>query len=145
MVSYYYGKGMPGKYHRLLKYALIFGAVFSAAAFLVSRAAAVPLVSLFISPDLADLRNASVRVFYTFSYSFLLCGLNVIIGGYFTAIEYPRSAMAISLGRGFLFVALSLRILTALYGGDGIWWAAAAAEGLCLLLTGVLFLYYKRK
>ncbi len=145
LVSYYYGKGMPGKYHRLLKYALIFGAVFSAAAFLVSRAAAVPLVNLFISPDLTDLRNASVRVFYTFSYSFLLCGLNVIIGGYFTAIEYPRSAMAISLGRGFLFVALSLRILTALYGGDGIWWAAAAAEGLCLLLTGVLFLYYKRK
>lgn len=145
LVSYYYGKGMPGKYQKLLRYALIFGAAFSVAAFVISRAIATPLVGLFISPELSDLRSASVRVFFTFSYSFLLCGFNVIIGGYFTAIEYPKSAMAISLGRGFLFVAISLRILTAVFGGDGIWWAAVMAEGLCLLLTGALFLYYKRK
>lgn len=145
LVSYYYGKGIPGKYHRLLKCALTFGTVFSIAAFLISRGIAAPLVSLFISPELSELRGASVRIFDTVSYSFLLCGFNVIIGGYFTAIESPKSAMAISLGRGFLFVALSLWLLTALFGGDGIWWAATMAEGLCLLLTVCLFLYYRRK
>ena len=95
--------------------------------------------------ELSELRSASVRIFDTVSYSFLLCGFNVIIGGYFTAIESPKSAMAISLGRGFLFVALSLWLLTALFGGSGIWWAATMAEGLCLLLTAALFLYYSRK
>lgn len=145
LVSYYYGKGAPGKYHCLLKYALCFGAVFSAAAFIISRSIAVPLVGLFISPEMQDLRRASVSVFYTFSYSFLLCGFNIIIGGFFTAVEYPKSAMAISLGRGFLFVALSLLLLTSLFGGNGIWWAATLAEGLCLLLTCVLFLYYRNK
>ncbi len=142
LVSYYYGKGMPYKYHKLLKYALCFGTMFSIAAFIISKIIAAPLVSLFISSALQELRDASVEVFHTFSYSFLLCGFNVIIGGFFTAIEYPKSAMAISLGRGFLFVALSLRILTALFGGNGIWWAAALAEGLCLLLTFTLFLSY---
>ena len=91
-----------------------------------------------------ELRQASVSIFYTFSYSFLLCGFNIIIGGFFTAVEYPKSAMAISLGRGFLFVALSLLLLTALFGGNGIWWAATLAEGLCLLLTGTLFLHYRK-
>ncbi len=144
LVSYYYGKGIPDKYHRLLKYALTFGAVFSVAAFVISRGIAVPLVGLFISPGMQELRQASVSIFYTFSYSFLLCGFNIIIGGFFTAVEYPKSAMAISLGRGFLFVALSLLLLTALLGGNGIWWAATLAEGLCLLLTGTLFLHYRK-
>lgn len=145
LVSYYYGRRQPEKYHRLLKYALCFGAVFSIAAFVLSRIIAVPLVGLFISPGLSELRSTSVRVFYTVSYSFLLCGFNVIIGGFFTAIEYPRSAMAISLGRGFLFVALSLKLLTALFSVNGIWWAALLAEGLCLLLTLFLFFYYRKQ
>lgn len=144
LVSYYYGRRQPEKYHRLLKYALCFGTVFSIAAFILSRIIAVPLVSLFISPGLSELRSASVRVFHTVSYSFLLCGFNIIIGGFFTAIEYPRSAMAISLGRGFLFVALSLKLLTALFNGNGIWWAALLSEALCLLLTLLLFLYYRK-
>ena len=145
LVSYYYGRRMPRKYHLLLKYALCFGLVFSIAAFLISGIIAEPLVNLFISPKLSDLRSASVGVFRTVSYSFLLCGVNIIVGGFFTAIEYPKSAMAISLGRGFLFVAFSLRLLTALFKGNGIWWAAVLAEGLCLTLTLALFLYYGRQ
>lgn len=86
LVSYYYGRKLPKKYRLLLKYALGFGSLFSIAAFVISRSIASPLVNLFISPKLSSLRCASVRVFHTFSYSFLLCGLNIIIGGYFTAI-----------------------------------------------------------
>lgn len=145
LVSYYYGRRIPAKYHSLLKYALCFGAVFSIAAFVISRMSAAFLISLFISPGLPKLRSASVGVFHTFSYSFLLCGGNIIIGGFFTAIEYPKSAMAISLCRGFLFVALSLRLLTALFGGNGIWWASTLSEGLCLALTLALFLHYGRQ
>lgn len=145
LVSYYYGRRLPGQYHLLLKYALGFGGIFSVAAFAISRIIAEPLVSLFISPELSDLRSASVSVFHTFAYSFLLCGINIIIGGFFTAIEYPKSAMAISLGRGFVFVAFSLRVLTAFFGGNGIWWASALAEGMCLVLTLSLFLLYRRQ
>ncbi|MGF0032332.1 MATE family efflux transporter [Bariatricus sp. SGI.154] len=143
LVSYHYGKKAPDNYHRLLKYALYFGTAFSVAAFIISRIIASPLVNLFISPELTQLRMDSVRVFYTFSYSFLICGFNIIIGGFFTAIEYPKSAMAVSLGRGFVFVAVSLQVLTRLFGGDGIWWAATLAEGMCLVLTLGLFVYYK--
>jgi putative MATE family efflux protein len=144
LVSYYYGKKAPGKYQKLLKYALCFGTVFSVLVFFVSRALAEPLAAVFISESLPKLRAQTVQVFGIFSWSFLLCGFNIIIGGYFTAIEYPKSAMAISLGRGFLFVALSLEVLTALFGADGIWWAAVLSELLCLILT-LLLLWCRRR
>lgn len=144
LVSYHYGKGAPRNYQRLLKYALSFGIVFSIAAFIISKVISEPLVNLFISPELTQLREDSVKVFHTVSYSFLLCGFNIIIGGFFTAIDRPKSSMAISLGRGFIFIAICLKILTMLFGGSGIWYASALAEGLCLILTLLLFLSYKR-
>lgn len=143
LVSYHYGKRKTDNCHKLLKYAICFGIVFSAAAFAISRVIADPLVNLFVSPELVQLRKDSVRIFYTFSYSFLICGFNIIIGGFFTSIERPKSSMAISLGRGFIFVAVSLKLLTSLFSGDGIWWAATMGEGLCLILTLALFLIYK--
>ena len=143
LVSYHYGKNSPDKYRRLLLYALCFGSACSAAAFAVSRMAAEPLVNLFVSPELAELRQDSVKVFYIFSYSFLLCGFNIIIGGFFTAVEYPKASMSISLGRGVLFVAVSLKMLTALFQGDGIWWSALLSEAMCFLLTLILYHSYK--
>ena len=134
-----------GQYHRLLKYALYFGTIFSIAAFAVSRMLAKPLVNLFVSPEFGNLRVESVRIFSIVSYSFLLCGCNIILGGFFTAVEHPKASMSISLGRGVLFVAISLWILTAIFQGEGIWWAAVLSEGLCFVLTLILSLSYKRQ
>lgn len=43
--------------------------------------------------------------------------------------------MAVSLGRGLVFIAASLWLVTAVFGGGGIWWAATLSEGLCMLLS----------
>ncbi len=145
LVSYHYGRKSVGQYHRLLKYALYFGTIFSIAAFAVSRMLAKPLVNLFVSPEFGNLRVESVRIFSIVSYSFLLCGCNIILGGFFTAVEHPKASMSISLGRGVLFVAISLWILTAIFQGEGIWWAAVLSEGLCFVLTLILSLSYKRQ
>ena len=145
LVSYHYGKGSLRKCNLLLRYALLFGACYSIIAFFLTRSFASPLVNLFVSENMTVLRASSVSIFLTFSFSFLLCGWNVIIGGFLTSIERPKSSMAISLGRGFLLVALSLEVLTRLFGGDGIWWVASLSEGLCLILTLGLFFLYKAK
>ena len=145
LVSYHYGKGSLRKCNLLLRYALLFGTSYSIIAFFLTRSFASPLVNLFVSENMPMLRASSVSIFLTFSFSFLLCGWNVIIGGFSTSIERPKSSLAISLGRGFFFVAISLEVLTRLFGGDGIWWVASLSEGLCLILTVGLFLLYKAK
>ena len=135
MISFYYGKGDGGKYRTLLKYGLTASAGLGAVAFIGSWAGADLLVSMFISRELAELKDYTIAVFRVFSLSFLIAGINIQMGGFFTAVERPMPALVISVGRGFVTLALALKICGTLFGGPGIWWAPALSELLCLCLT----------
>lgn len=135
MISFYYGKGDGGKYRTLLKYGLTTSAGLGAAAFIGSWAGADLLVSMFISRELAELKDYTIAVFRVFSLSFLIAGINIQMGGFFTAVERPMPALVISVGRGFVTLALALKICGTLFGGPGIWWVPALSELLCLCLT----------
>ena len=56
-------------------------------------------------------------------------------GGFLTALERPRPAICISIGRGLLVQSACLIALVALLGGEGIWCTAIVSEGLCLIAT----------
>lgn len=141
LVSYYYGKKIKERCHKLLKYALIAGSILSVIFFVSAFILAEPLTSIFISEDFVSLRRETITAFHAFAWSFLICGYNIILGGYFTSLEYPISAMAISLGRGLIFVVISLIVLTQVFGKEGLWWASTISETLCLVLT--FFLCYR--
>ncbi len=143
MISFYYGKGDGGKYRTLLKYGLTASAGLGAAAFIGSWAGADLLVSMFISRELAELKDYTIAVFRVFSLSFLIAGINIQMGGFFTAVERPMPALVISVGRGFVTLALALKICGTLFGGPGIWWAPALSEFLCLCLTLAFAFRYK--
>ncbi|MDL2253281.1 MATE family efflux transporter [Ruminococcaceae bacterium OttesenSCG-928-I18] len=144
LVSYFYGRGQRAQCEKLLRWGLITAMALSVAIMVPTFLAAGPIVSIFISPEMAALREYSVQVFRIFSVSFLLLSFNITFSGYFTAIEREKSSVAISLARGFLLIALSLQVLTALFGGAGIWWAPTMSEGLCLVLTFILVLAYRK-
>ena len=143
MISFYYGRGDGGKYRTLLKYGLTASAGLGAAAFIGSWAGADLLVSMFISRELAELKDYTIAVFRVFSLSFLIAGINIQMGGFFTAVERPMPALVISVGRGFVTLALALKICGTLFGGPGIWWAPALSEFLCLCLTLAFAFRYK--
>lgn len=145
LISYYYGKGEPEKCRRLLKYGIISAAVGSVAATIGCYLGAGGIVGLFLGKDEAALAAYSVRVFRIFILSFLLAGFNVVIGGYFTSVERAGFATAISLTRSLVALVGGLALLTALFGGEGIWWAPLLAEGICLVMTFTMFLLYKRE
>lgn len=145
LISFYYGQRKEDVTKRLRKYGMIAAAVVSAAAFLVCWFGADAIVSLFLSKNAGTLREYSDRVFRIFSLSFLLVGYNVVIGGYFTAVERPAKALLISMARGFVTILGSLWLMTAVWGGSGIWWAPLVSEGVCLVLTVVLLHRQSRK
>lgn len=145
LISYYYGKGEKEKYRKLLQYAMGAAIGLAVVAFLFTWMGADLLVGIFISKDLLELRAYSALVFRIFSISFLVMGFNVVAGGFFTAIERPKSALAISLGRGVVTLVIALKLCIVCFGGPGIWWAATVSELLCLILT-IAFMYdYGRK
>lgn len=145
LISYYHGKRQQDTCKRLFRYEVVAVITLTAAALLICMGGAPWIVSLFLSKDMEALRNYSVEVFRIFSLSYLIVGYNVIIGGYFTAIEQQVQAILISFSRGFLFLAVSLGALTAVFGGEGIWWAALLSEVLCLFVSVICFHRYWKK
>ena len=103
------------------------------------------IVSLFLEDMGSELAVYSIRVFRIFTASFFLAGFNVVIGGYFTAVEKAGFATAISLTRSIIAMIGALIVLTKMFGGEGIWWAPMMAEGICLVMTAVMFTSYWKK
>lgn len=146
LISYYYGKGERKKYQKLLKYGIVAAMVFSGVSTAGCYLGAEGIVKVFLENDNPQLIAYTVRVFRVFILSFLLAGYNVVIGGYFTSIEKAGFAAAISLTRSLVALVGSLVILTAVFGGEGIWWSPLLAETVCLILAlGMLSRYRKKQ
>lgn len=145
LVSYEYGRGRTDYAEKLLKYGIISGVVITAIIVIPALIGTEAIVNIFVSTDMPELRAYSVEVFRIFSVSFLLVGLNLIIQGYFVAVEEGRSAIIISIARGFVLIPLALVALIAITGGQGIWWAPTVSEGITLGITAILFAGYMRK
>jgi len=143
LMSYYVGKRQPTKYKKLLKYSLIAGIAASMMATALCYIFAGGIVSLFLEDMSSPLAGYSIKVFRIFILSFLLAGFNIVISGYFTAIEKAAAATTLSLTRGIIALVGVLFILTALVGGEGIWWAPLTSEFICMIMTIIFF--YKTK
>lgn len=143
LMSYYVGKRQPAKYKKLLKYSLIAGIAASIIATALCYIFAGGIVSLFLEDMSSPLAGYSIKVFRIFILSFLLAGFNIVISGYFTAIEKAAAATTLSLTRGIIALVGVLFILTALVGGEGIWWAPLTSEFICMIMTIIFF--YKIK
>ena len=101
---------------------------------------------MFIDPaEEQELFLHGVEDFKMFSFSFLPLGIVVVISGYFTALEIPRNAMAISIARGLVFVVISLFAMTFLLGETGVWLSMAVSEAMSLVLALTLYAGYMKK
>ncbi len=118
----------------------------SVAQLLICYVGAEGIVGLFLKESEASLSIYSVRVLRIFILSFLLAGLNVVLGGYFTSVEKAGFATMISLTRSLIALVISLVFLTAVFGGEAIWWAPLIAESCCVVLAlGLYRWYWKRE
>ena len=139
LVSYRYGKCDNTSCKKLLgfglKTALLFGAVCLGGLYLF----APQIVGAYLSEASPALVADSVVAFRQYSFSWLLVGFNVVIGGYLTALERPMPAIAISTGRGLIVQSVALVALAAVTHGAGLWFTPILSEVLVLAMA-VVFL-----
>jgi putative MATE family efflux protein len=138
LVSYRYGKSDGASCKKLLGYglktALLFGAVCLGGLYLL----APQVVGAYLSEASPALVADSVVAFRQYSFSWLLVGFNVVIGGFLTALERPLPAIAISTGRGLIVQSAVVVSLAALTAGGGLWFAPVLSEALVLAMAAVL-------
>ena len=95
------------------------------------------LAALFLTD--VHLISLSHRFMKVFCLGFLLMGANVVISGFFTALEQPVQAGTLSLLRGGILSAGLLMVLPPIVGATGIWLVAPISE-LVTFIIGILLL-----
>lgn len=138
LISFHYGRKDESSCRKLLKYGLISAAAVSIGCFVVLWIFAPQLTQAFLGLEDLALNDYTVDAFRHYGLSYLLLGFNVFIGGYLTARERPRGAIAISTGRGLIVQAAALLTLAATLGGDAIWFTPVISEAVVLVLSLLL-------
>ena len=122
LISFYYGEGSREKCNTLLKYGVHTVTAMAAIVFVGLYIFSNQVVGMFLKDVDDSLIAYSVSAFRTYSFSYIILGFNVLIGGFMTALERPRQATAISIGRGLVLQSISLMALSLSFGADGIWY-----------------------
>ena len=119
LVSYHYGKGDAAGYKKLLRYGFTAVGIMTAVIFAGVMLFAPQIAGIFVDADKP----------------WLAAGSNILMGGFLTAVEQPKAAISISVGRGLAFQAGALLLLAAAVGGTGIWFAPVISEALCAVMA----------
>ena len=143
LVSFHLGAGERPVCHRLLRYGMALALALSVLFFLLAKTADGAIVGFFLDQT-SPMFPYSVFALGLYAYSFLPLGINVVMAAFFTAVERPAFALSISLGRSLVLMSASLLLLSSLLGDTGIWLSTLCSELLCLALTAVCALGYRR-
>ena len=139
LISYHYGKNDAPGYRRLLRYGFTAVGIMTAVIFAAVMLLAPQIAHLFLGAENAALAADSAAALRRYGLCYLLLGSNILMGGFLTAVEQPKAAISISVGRGLAFQAGALMLLAFTVGGSAIWSAPLISEILCAVMA-VLFL-----
>lgn len=135
LVSYHYGKEDAAGYRKLLRYGFTAVGIMTAVIFAGVMVFAPQIAGIFLGTEKPELLGSAADALRRYSLCYILLGSNVLMGGFLTAVEQPRSAISISVGRGLLFQATALVALAVAVGGSAIWFAPVISECICAVMA----------
>lgn len=143
MVSFYSGANQP----RLVKRSLFLGAtavlLTSAFAAMTILWVAQPVAMLFLPTGTAAWAILGAAVPW-YAMSFPVAGCNLIIAGYFTAVERPGPSALIAVLRSWVLMFGTLGTLIWWLGDAAVWRTLIVSESATLLVSAGLLCYYWR-
>lgn len=140
LVSFYYGKKDKKSYRNILIFAITIAIILSLIAFAIVNIFTKDIVQIFLENSDFDILSITYSGIHKYSLSYLIVGLNLLIGGFFAAMGHAKPAIILSLSRGFVFIFLALQFVIRFFKAENIWFAATISEGLSLIVA-IFFLY----
>lgn len=80
-----------------------------------------------------------------YSFSFLLCGFNILGSAFFTGLNNGKISAIISVLRTLVIQVVAILLLPIIVGMDGIWLVILVAEGLTFVITVAFLLANKKR
>ncbi|MDN2483327.1 MATE family efflux transporter [Vibrio agarivorans] len=134
IISFNYGANKRDRIDEILslglKAAIGSGVVFLTAVWLFSNTIAGAYLG--DAQELIELASIALSFFF---FGVPLMGFNMVVANLFQAIARPKQATVISLGRGFVFVALGVLILPIPFPTYGIWGSIFFAEAATAIIS----------
>ena len=139
MLSYYHGEKNQEKLKKLVLTSLKVIASISLVTVIASFTATKPLVSIFARPD-NPVYNLAVTGNRICTLALFFIGFNIFASGMFTALSNGIVSAVLAFSRSFVFMLVTMLVLPAFLGVNGIWLATPAAELMAMLLSVYMFL-----
>ncbi len=144
MPSYCYGEKNHEKLKKLVSTSLKVIGVISLVTVAASFAATKPLVSIFARPD-NPVYGLAVTGNRICTLALFFIGFNIFASGMFTALSNGIVSAILAFSRSFVFMLITMLILPAILGVNGIWLATPAAELMALALSAFMFVRYRKR
>lgn len=143
IISYNVGAENHTKLHEIVKQSFITIFFSAITIVLVSLIFTTGLIHIF-SDDPAVI-SIAVAGFKLFSMTFILCGFNIFISGYFTAIGDGGLSALISFCRSLIFVIVFLITLPKIFDLSGVWLTNPMAEIVTFVIAIPLYIKHNTK
>lgn len=144
IVSYNYGAGNTGELHSLLKKSIVILLVAGTVQTLASELSSGFMSGIFVGydPELKALTAHAIRLYML---SFMICGLNLFVSAWFTALNNGIVSAIAAFGRTMVFELGSVFVLPLILGLDGIWLAVDMADLMALAMSAFLLLKFRKR
>ena len=144
IIGYHYGAGNRDELKKLRKMSLTLMLSASAVMCLLSILLSAPMSKIFVGYDEA-LYEMTRHGFVIYSFCFLFAGLPIFSSAFFTALNDGFTSALISFLRTVIFQTAAILLLPLIWGLDGIWISAVAADVAAATVATVLLLIKRKK
>ncbi len=140
IIGYNFGAGRASRVRQSLILATLAATAATIVCFALVETLPEFIIRLF-NPDDPELVEMGSRALRIFLFMLPLSGVQMVVASYFQAIGRPRQSMLLTLFRQILALLPLVLILPWIFGLDGIWLAAPAAD----LMAAILAAWYLRR
>lgn len=138
ILSYNFGAGNGARVRKAFRLALLTAVAAGLGFFGLTALFSRWIVAMFIDSSCPACAIA-VWGLPLFASGFVFFAVNIVSIGYFQSVERPRPAMAVTVLRGFVFMAACFFGLPLLLGVEGIWLAVPLAEALTFAVVAAIY------
>ncbi len=144
VVSYNYGAQNHDELKRLLRKSLVLLFVAGSILTVLSEVLSNPMAGIFVGYD-PQLRQLTAHAIRLYMLSFMICGINMFVSAFFTALNNGIVSAFAAIMRTLLFELGAVFVLPRFWGLNGVWLAVDLADMLALIMSAILLASFRSR
>lgn len=144
VISYNYGAQNHDELKRLLRKSLVLLFCAGSVLTILSEVLSSPMAGIFVGYD-QELKALTAHAIRLYMLSFMICGLNMFVSAFFTALNNGIVSAVAAFTRTLIFELGAVFSLPLIWGLNGVWLAVDLADILALLLSAILLYSFRSR